>query len=1615
MSEVLTRAMIAERWGEGCESPTARRIRQDEEDDWDGNGAEAESQERCVSPSLLLESGMRAMFGTERGRDASGAISPSLQQHDEEETADSGAGILGSVQQGFVPIGMCPTRLLEEAELQMRQRQSKESDVVMYQCNEGVQRSSRTARPCEPSDGVAFDCFHAMGTLKAALNSAGYKPRASQDATTFRGGKGGTSNGKGPGVKTEDTDQAKMNHMISIKSKSMDQNNGDPFFLMNGRSAPPKYDRLAKLAIKTNAVHSSVTERAKTQAAANQTSRINYVPIGQAAASQLVNCELTMAMARESIRQTTPVVNPIATNDVNMATLVLRPRSELEGAEQKDPVFVTTTTTQLLYNVCPTKLGDGSVIGVARMLARKELEDQYISETMGYASEMLTCICDAIVAPGEYDQDAVWSSWFLIVYMMSDPRGRRLLANVPLTDLDYHVAVAFEAYGRAELTRRARLRRQQQSAAEAKRSKKAKHVLVEASPPEESEANAASSGATEDLSALNLDEEKKKQEEIDYLIIQMNEEIEQKSPKGDQSSSNVEEAAAAMEASDDKVIATKRRRSGKGQASASSSDATGLLEWWFRALRNPDKSVLLTLVAYCRAAARDAAGETLGRQVGDKVNVASNEIIQDIAQRAAVKSAEALAPFVGRKTNEVPSIKAVLVKRHGGKPFLAAGFVRMREQERNTLLTCCRIKESAQAFKEGVGIVVAWCEHSRKLKPELNKQGETCVNVLERMRYMSDLKKGMGNLSDAKRNQQYLLHKTWVASEASPPMPTRVSGITRSFISMKVRLPVCKQHKRASNALLSEWNNLQNDIVSNSKVENAQTSNMPSEATVLGDSQDGNRVEPFCSGNSHLVLGVGLNEAKRVWLHGKTRKNDQCKWSAKLHFDHEVPKDFPSIDDTEPSPMLTMTDMSLESMNNCNPEDKFGDGDRFENKSFCAGLTVCGDGAIRLTEAIHLLNSEFDVLQICALVWVGISQSSYVGDVGASICAGYANTAIASSKKMSVADNNKAYNLTCFDCYVAGLMNLHPDFVNTSWAGMYGCRLDHGLSPPGLMAHNYRSDKRQHGNMMLRQAAANELCVRFAKRRWIYDKESKTYDAMPPQTLGIPHNFTPGVHANMEHYQQGIEKIRGLLGRQECDTQDSVMVLPCSVFSQGLPPDIEATADHSTRLCVRDKEQLSTIAGKAYLPDATEFEKALLKEPMWRRPCQASIQDNPFATSYEHGTSFFGSACGLAQIAIAIGGVQELHRIMELWHSDDDVVDAVLTPAYCIYAANAMMLLSTMYPVTWHIDEKVIPPSYASMLPVVMRKYTVEDVRQATELRMCGLGCSDALVADAKKFWGAMRVRNAVDTGEDPAGKNDSTWTCGVEPLLNEIVLWQGSHDMSIKQHEAMAEAIDNAARAAWLQHSVDGVTAPPTPCPAGEVSCWKRVRRPQLDPVFVGDEKTGAQARGCLVGLKPHQLRQICSLAIGSHLENVEVQAVRNEGGLSLRISSAADMLDEKGKLRSLKSISPVQTEGECDGYGSRKDKENGAPKQRNAWDKNAILLEPICTALSEPLDPSIRGRGEIGRPNKKQAEANTQMSVSMEVAEQCEALDAFLTAFELNWEDKTDQLLSSSSSHGN
>lgn len=53
--------------------------------------------------------------------------------------------------------------------------------------------------------------------------------------------------------------------------------------------------------------------------------------------------------------------------------------------------------------------------------------------------------------------------------------------------------------------------------------------------------------------------------------------------------------------------------------------------------------------------------------------------------------------------------------------------------------------------------------------------------------------------------------------------------------------------------------------------------------------------------------------------------------------------------------------------------------------------------------------------------------------------------------------------MTAFDVYAAGLTNIEATHLGSPYAGTYGCVFDHGISAPGLLAHNLRSDKRQHG------------------------------------------------------------------------------------------------------------------------------------------------------------------------------------------------------------------------------------------------------------------------------------------------------------------------------------------------------------------------------------------------------------------------------------------------------------------------------------------------------------------------------------------------------------------------
>lgn len=379
------------------------------------------------------------------------------------------------------------------------------------------------------------------------------------------------------------------------------------------------------------------------------------------------------------------------------------------------------------------------------------------------------------------------------------------------------------------------------------------------------------------------------------------------------------------------------------------------------------------------------------------------------------------------------------------------------------------------------------------------------------------------------------------------------------------------------------------------------------------------------------------------------------------------------------------------------------------------------------------------------------------------------------------------------------------------------------------------------------------------------------------------------------------------------------------------------------RHCFRDPRELSCATGRSYLPDSTSENEAIVREPLWRRPCQSSSGDNPFATSYEHVDSLFNAINALALIARSCGGVEALHSLVCAWHASEED-----SGAYQWAADACVLLFGAVFPDAHAVDECVVPECYA-------RACAMHAQRARGTMRGMRL---DALVDD-----GALTQARALWSRFHRADASRCAWKQGVAPMLTTILQHEGSHCLSLEQRAEFRTRLDTlATRGAWLTYSEDGVRPPTHPNPAASCASPSAVRSTTLDPVFAAHGSVlEHSARGCLVGLKPFQLRQIYALLLGAHLPGVErVQAVRNEGGLLLRESALPTVLQSDGRPRSSKGIAPIQTESDRAAFGTRKAKCHGAEKQRRAWDENALLQIPLFCALHPPQAKYERLRGQ-------------------------------------------------------
>lgn len=276
-----------------------------------------------------------------------------------------------------------------------------------------------------------------------------------------------------------------------------------------------------------------------------------------------------------------------------------------------------------------------------------------------------------------------------------------------------------------------------------------------------------------------------------------------------------------------------------------------------------------------------------------------------------------------------------------------------------------------------------------------------------------------------------------------------------------------------------------------------------------------------------------------------------------------------------------------------------------------------------------------------------------------------------------------------------------------------------------------------------------------------------------------------------------------------------------------------------------------------------------------------SISDNPFATSYEHVDSFFN----LANSIVLMSRIATMEDSREAQKPTTqcfcDRIDRWVTQrgasqyveeqcASAVICADALLMLNMMYPQTFGVGEDMILPCWAQAVPALHKK--LQEQHDAGEEQVGAvfgdLGLDEKLVEQGRAWWDAF-VRDG-----------SGVWCDGsLGELLEALDKHNGSHDVCRAKYAEVRDKLERSVQAAWLVASPDGIARPPADHPASEAAEPKKVRRPIIDPVFVGCEKRGVVQRGCLVGIKPHQLRQMCALAMGAALPGVCCQVSRNEG----------------------------------------------------------------------------------------------------------------------------------------
>lgn len=450
---------------------------------------------------------------------------------------------------------------------------------------------------------------------------------------------------------------AKLSHVFSLQ-RPIDSYSREASFVSYQAVLPQEGAKLAAAGLRSNSVRSSITDKEKTQGGGQQTPRINLGGMNAAWATQATSVALTMGIADFTCR----VTHSVDVRDPS-ASCALHPTRFF--TDDAPTPFILSSTARLLPHALPTRIHSHSFLDTMRTIARNELEMGQIRQRVPQQVDSLRSICNAIV--DNSDGMNVWASWVLLVYMLTDPRLRRMIQATPITDLEAATAFVFQSYGRAEITRRARM----EAARHAKQT-------------------AAKKAKTENVDPAEDDDEEDDFFEADNVVA---------------SPSVASTAASVMQPHQNSQlgvfdILNQRKESNKTMLSAKRKrqiacpvaqpqPTSGYLDYWDAALNSEYASILKTLITQSKTVATAASMETLCGQAPQD-HAPSNKLLVRIASENAMRSAEAISGLVITLPSRVPQIVTWRCRNARNRVDCHVGLVRSTTDSTNTTLHACK-------------------------------------------------------------------------------------------------------------------------------------------------------------------------------------------------------------------------------------------------------------------------------------------------------------------------------------------------------------------------------------------------------------------------------------------------------------------------------------------------------------------------------------------------------------------------------------------------------------------------------------------------------------------------------------------------------------------------------------------------------------------------------------------------------------------------------------------------------------------------------------------------------------------------------------------------------------